>query len=93
MKQIILDFRNCKNALDMHKQLSDTFDFPDYYGKNLSALWDLLSYHWYEEGNVVISIIGTEKIPKEWKPYMEKILEVFEDVHEETPNVTFKIIS
>ncbi len=93
MEKIVLDFTNCKNAIDMHSELKEKLDFPDYYGENLSALWDLLSYHWYEEGNVVISIIGTEKIPKEWKPYMEKILEVFQDVHEETPNVIFEIIS
>lgn len=25
----------------LHDQLAETFDFPDYYGRNLDALWDL----------------------------------------------------
>lgn len=27
----------------MHSQFADVMDFPDYYGRNLDALWDLLT--------------------------------------------------
>ena len=40
MQEIILDFTNCKHLLDLHKELKEKFGFPDYYGENLSALWD-----------------------------------------------------
>lgn len=91
MEKIILDFSNCKNAIDMHRELKEKFGFPDYYGENLSALWDCLDN--YCNWALYVAIFGTEKISEEWQPYMKKILEVFQDVHEKTPNVTFEIIS
>ena len=40
-----------------------------------------------------VLIKGIDDVPREWKPYMQEILEVFQDIHEETPNVVFEIIS
>ncbi len=73
--EIILDFRNCKNAIDMHNELKEKFTFPDYYGKNLSALWDCLDN--YCNWALCVVIYGTEKISKEWQPYMKKFLKFF----------------
>lgn len=93
MEKIVLDFANCKNAIDMHHELKATFNFPDYYGENLSALWDCLSYRWDRKECITVIIRGQGKVSKEWQAYMEEILEVFRDVHEETPNVTFIVES
>lgn len=91
MEKIILDFRNCKNAIDIHSELKEKFVFPNYYGGNLSALWDCLDN--YCNWDLCVTIYGTEKISKEWQPYMKKILKVFQDVHKKTPNVTFDVVS
>ena len=42
MSIINLDFRNVKYFMEIHKVLKQTFGFPEYYGENLSALWDCL---------------------------------------------------
>lgn len=91
MEKIVLDFRNCKNAIDMHSELKEKFAFPDYYGENLSALWDCLDN--YCNWDLCVIIYGTEKISKEWQPYMKEILKIFQDVHEKTPNIIFEIVS
>ena len=78
----------CKDCIS---ELKEKLDFPDYYGENLSALWDCLDN--YCNWELCVIIFGTEKISKEWQPYMKEILEVFQDVHEKTPNITFEIIS
>ena len=44
MERIMIDFRNCKNAIDMHSELKEKFGFPNYYGENLSALWDCIGW-------------------------------------------------
>ena len=36
MEKIILDFRNCKNAIDIHSELKEKFVFPNYYGVEMS---------------------------------------------------------
>ncbi len=38
-----LDGRRMKDREALHERLKVAFDFPDYYGRNLDALWDLLS--------------------------------------------------
>ena len=43
MKKITLDFGNISNKEEMHKYLAEKFEFPDYYGKNLDALFECLT--------------------------------------------------
>lgn len=43
MKKITLDFENISNKEEMHKYLAEKFEFPDYYGKNLDALFECLT--------------------------------------------------
>lgn len=40
-KQIVLDFTGCKYITEVHWRIRDTFHFPDFYGENLDALWDM----------------------------------------------------
>ena len=38
---IIIDFASCRPE-EIHTMLKEKFGFPEYYGRNLSALWDCL---------------------------------------------------
>lgn len=91
MQEITLDFTNCKYLLDLHKELKEKFGFPDYYGENLSALWDCLDN--YCRWNLIVYVRGIYELPKEWNEYIDKILRIFNDVHNSTPNISFKVIS
>lgn len=42
MTKYILDFRKVNNIAEAHKEMKETFNFPDYYGENLDALNDCL---------------------------------------------------
>ena len=88
---IILDFTGCKYLGEIHKILKERFGFPEYYGENLSALWDCLSYYCTDE-DLRVHIKGIDTLSEELKEDMTEIMEVFDDVHEETPNVTFEVI-
>lgn len=91
MQDIVLDFTGCKYLFDIHTVLKEAFGFPEWYGKNLDALWDCLRD--YCGFNRCVYIIGINSLPKEFEEYMEKIFVIFERVHLENPTVVFEIIS
>lgn len=91
MQEIVLDFTGCKYFYGVHKVLKEAFEFPEWYGMNLDALWDLL-YN-YCDWELHVYIKGLNKLPNELNDYMREILKIFEDVHSETPNIVFEIVS
>lgn len=91
MKTIILNFEECRYLGAIHKVLKEGFDFPDYYGENLDALWDCLRY--YCKSELLVIIKGLSQLPDEFDEYIKKMIEIFADVQEETPNIMFRIES
>ena len=91
MQEIIeIDFSDCKYLGEIHTALKQQLDFPDYYGENLSALWDCLRYYSFEDTKIIVK--GITELPGELKEYMNRIIEVFDDVHTENPAITFEIV-
>ena len=43
MKSVIINFSLCKYPMDLHKEIREKLDLPEWYGNNLSALWDMLT--------------------------------------------------
>ncbi len=91
MQDITLDFTGCKYFLELHDVLKKAFGFPDYYGKNLDALWDCLDN--YCDWDLCVYVKGSNTLPKEFEEYMQKMIRIFERVHSTTPNILFEIIS
>lgn len=72
--KITLDLTDCKYIRDFHERIRVAFDFPEWYGANLSALWDLLSEPW----SAHITVIGVDTMTKELQEYFESIIKIFE---------------
>ena len=90
---ITLDFTGCKYLGEIHLILKTKFGLPEYYGENWDALWDCLRYLWIDDENVKVNIYGFLSIPEDLREYCMTMLKIFDDVHEETPNVTFEVVS
>lgn len=84
MKRIILDGKMMKNRESTHEYLQEKLKFPDYYGKNLDALWDLLSY---ESIPTFITIINVSTIFRNLGDYGYDLIEVFNEVNMEEGKV------
>lgn len=69
MKQIILDTNLLSDASKVHDYLMETLEFPEYYGKNLDALYDCLTD--LEDVEITIAL------PQEDGAIFQKILRVF----------------
>ena len=56
MKKIVtLDLTDCRFLGGIHLRIKKAFDFPDFYGENWDAFWDLL---WSECDANKIVVIG-----------------------------------
>ena len=72
-KVVTLDLTGCKNRLELHERIRVAFDFPDFYGKNWDAFWDLI---WSDCDAQRIVVIGEDTLPKNMERDREKVNEI-----------------
>ncbi len=72
--QRVIDFTGCKTWQEFEEIIRVSMDFPDFYGKNISALWDLLR----EPRNEFITFKGIKELPADVKSRFDKYLPIFE---------------
>ena len=75
MKQIILDGNILADAAKVHDYLMKILEFPEYYGKNLDALFDCLT----DLNDIEITITS----PAEDGAIFQRILRVFKSADHE----------
>ncbi len=78
-KIVTLDLTGCKYLGEIHQRIKEAFDFPDFYGENWDAFWDLLRTECDADK---IVIIGEETVSKELVPSMEMINEILQELKE-----------
>lgn len=69
-KTIILDLTDCKYLGELHERIRVAFGFPEWYGANLDAFWDMISM---ESDADEVLIKGTETMSDKLADYMKKI--------------------
>ena len=67
MKTIDLDLTGCKYLSDIHERIRIAFDFPEWYGANWDAFWDLLRS---ECDSDKLIIKGTNTLTKEFDEHI-----------------------
>ena len=74
MKIIELDLTGCASLYDIHERIRTAFHFPEWYGKNWSAFWDLLRSE-CDADQVIIK--GTNHLSHEFDPHIKKMCDIF----------------
>ena len=72
---IKLDLTGCTHIIDMHDRIAKAFDFPDYYGKNWDAFWDLIGGPW---DYIDVQIQGIYSLPDYLKESGEMMISLLE---------------
>ena len=83
--EIVLDEKRFKGRSRAHAYLKEKLKLPDYYGRNLDALYDCLGEIMEETVIVVPKIIQNKEYLGE---YGQTMLRVFRDAAEENPALT-----
>lgn len=83
--KIVLDLRGAQTPEAAHDYLRRALAFPDYYGKNLDALYDLLSV-WDVPAAFVLRLPGRGDMAA----YGQRLRRVFEDAARENKRISVK---
>jgi ribonuclease inhibitor len=89
MRVVTLNGDNMTSREEAHIYLSCKLDFPEYYGRNLDALWDILSTI---SEPMEIRLLSSNKLKENLGEYAESLLSVFEDASEENENLSFELL-
>ena len=73
---ITLDLGECQHIDEMHQRIKSAFQFPDYYGENWDAFWDLIDG---TRDNTMVEIQGISTMPKELREEAGKMILCLED--------------
>ena len=74
-KIIKLDLTGCKYLGEIHAKIRKAFGFPEWYGQNWDAFWDLL---WSECDADKVEVIGEGGLSKEFEWHISKMHEILQ---------------
>ncbi len=83
-----LDGSVLKNKEELHNTVFYQLALPDYYGRNLDALWDVLST-W--SAPLCIEVTHTELLKRHLADYADALLELLHDAAAENNTITLII--
>ncbi len=76
-KTITLDLTDCKYLGELHERIRIAFDFPEWYGANWDAFWDLL---WSECDADEVVIVGEQTMSKEFNNQLKDMHEMLDEL-------------
>ncbi len=74
IERITLDLTDCKYVMELHERIRVALDFPEFYGCNLSALWDLIS----EPRTTHLTIHGVHTMSKDCREEFLEMIPIFD---------------
>ena len=88
MKEYVLKGSAVTCRKDFHREIAALMNFPDWYGKNLDALKDVLTDIGEE---TCLTLTETEQMKEQLGTYYRSVLRVFKDAAEENASFTWKL--
>jgi len=88
MEKIILDGTKMCDKTAAHEHIAEMMGFPQWYGNNLDALWDMLS----ERDEANIELTGTAAMLSALETYGCRLLSCFFDAAAENPRIVFTVV-
>ena len=83
MKTVVIDFSKCKYPLDLHNEIREKLELPEWYGNNLDALWDMLTGFIETPVSITVIFKPETKSAENLKESVLKIIETFKEAAED----------
>ncbi len=80
----VIDLKKIEDLEELHGMLSDLFEFPKYYGKNLDGFYDVMSSR-NDEMHIIVK--NSEKEDEKLNSYVSRLKGVLKDLEHECENV------
>lgn len=87
VKEFFIDCEKLCESESAHRYLAEALEFPDYYGKNLDALFDCMT----EKGECTILFKGAAELYKS-SAYGAKILRVMREAATANPQLKMAVV-
>ncbi len=84
--KILLDGRRMGSPAEAHNYLKEAMNFPDYYGENLDALWDMLTTI---DHPIFVVLNFSGRMRESLGEYGKKLISTFKEATRENPNLHF----
>lgn len=84
----VIDLKDVQSKEDFHDRIEEGFDCPDYYGRNLDALYDVLTD---EVEDVEIYFTNAADMAENMDKYYDAFVEMCEEVQQDYENITIVI--
>ena len=89
MRTVLLNGKRMNTKKSTHLYLKRKLSFPAYYGKNLDALWDVLSTM-SDETDIVL--YNKENLDENLGIYGNTLLSVFNEAAESNKRIKFRVV-
>lgn len=89
MKTVVIDFSKCKYPLDLHNEIKEKLEMPEWYGNNSDALWDMLTGFIETPISITVIFKPETKSAENLKESVLKIIEAFKEAAEEDEEIKF----
>ncbi len=89
MKRCLLDGKNIHSLADLYDRLSSGLELPGHFGRNLDALWDVLSAD--VEGPFVVIWQQAAISRKQMGRDFDRVVQLLKDLEQERDDFTLKI--
>ena len=81
MTTYTIDLDRVHSLYELRDHLEDVLPLPDYYGRNMDALWDSL-HHWFEfPDQTTIEVLGMDRVSKDLEIPISRLKGVLDDLH------------
>ncbi len=89
METVVLNGRKMRSREQAHLYLKEKLAFPEYYGKNLDALWDMLT----QLGEIQLCIKHSGTMLADLQGYGVQLLQTFYEAAAENERLQVRVIS
>lgn len=83
MKIRLLDFISIDTKEEFHKYVKKEMEFPEYYGENLDALYDILT----DSSSTILYLKNQDNLIEKLGDYGQSIIETFKDASKNCKNL------